>query len=543
MRLLSILTYASVLGGALVTAAPTTGTKNGITKRNDNGASVIDFDYVLNTIRDMNARYESGASSTLQRRDDSEFLDQFVVELHNLDLLQDFLDQLTSVPELTAAVEDGVSSAISNGLVNETTVLTGLRNSGKLDQFFDSVLSDEDLSNDLYLDAREILLNIENGGQLAARDALTAALPFLNALYAESSSAMTKREYYSDSVLEQTYGMEKRALISTLFSIVKEITSSLLVQDIIHSITGNQLLLQYSIGLVSKIFSSINWTSLFNTLRNSGLVKSIFRAILNFLAGLFSGSSLSSLISELFGGNSTSSSLISKLLSIGVEVGGELFKSLTKSGGLLSELLDTFLNGSSSSTSKSTSSSSGGLLSLLSSLFGGSSSDSSSGSSSSSSGSSGGLLSTLFSSLFGGSSGSSSSGTSTSSGSSSSSSGGWLSNLLDGLFGDSSSSSSSSSSSGSGSLLTTVGGLAESLVDNLFGGSSSSGSSNSGTLSSSGSGSLFTGSTSCCCSADKIKKRALKRALKKRVNRSIKRAIMGGKATLPDGMMGYMMAA
>lgn len=438
-----------------------------------------------------------GSLSTLQKRDDSEFIDLLMVELHNSDLLNDFIDQLVAAPHLTSALEESALALISSGKLNETLLMSSLRNSGRLPEFFESVLNDEDLNSQLYVVARDILKGVEDGGELAARDALEKSAPFLSGLYGETMSPRVKRDYYNDDLLENAYGMSKRDLIDSIVNIIAEISSSGLVLRIVSSILGNQTLVQYGLNLFSQIITSVDWQSVFNAIKDSGIIQSIFTLIMNLLAGLFSGDTLSSFLSDLFSGNSTTGLFLGNLFGLVVEIGGELFSSLTKSGGLLSELLGTFFNGTDSS---STSSSSGGgfLLGLFDSLFG-SSSDSGSKSES-------------------GSSGSDSSG---------SSSGGFFSSLFDSLFGDSSNGDSSSSSNSN-----SLGSMADDMVDSMFGGSSSG--------SSGGSGSS---AQTCCCSPDKIKKRALKRALKRKVKRSIKRTITGGKVQMPDGMLGYLVAA
>lgn len=504
MKFGSLFAFAS-LTGVLVSAAPTAGSAANIIKRSESGASIIDFDYVLNNIRDINARYLRGDANSLQRRDDDEFINQLMVELHNSNLLDSFVDQLTAMPHLTEAVHEGVKESISSGLVDETTVFTSLKNSGNLPQFFDSMLNDEDLNEELYYTAKDILDTTMSGGQLAARSAVDEAEPFLKAIY---SDELYKREFYDEDLLYHSYGMEKRDLLSIIETIVKEISSLGLVLKIISLITGNELLIKYALTLITKVFKSIDWSSLFTTLKNSSIVQSLFKKILSFLAGLFSGSSLSSLIEELFGtlSNSTHKSFLSSLLTIGIEVGEDLFKSLTGSSGLLSELLSTFLNGTSSSSSSSTGTS---LLSLLSLLFGSSSSSSTSTDSTTTS-SSTGLISTIF----------------------------------DALFGDSTSSdSSSSSSSGSTSLLSTLGSVADSLLSDLFGTSSSSLTTTSTAASSTASSSVFTSAQikSCCCSASKIKKRALKRALRKKMKRSIK-STLTSRADLTEGLFNFVVA-
>ncbi|KAM9920702.1 hypothetical protein OXX59_007026 [Metschnikowia pulcherrima] len=543
MKLVAILTAGSLLTGSFVNAAPRSSAAN-IVKRNDFGDEIIDFDYVIRTVKSINERYANKDAKSLQKRDDSEFIDQLMVEFHNHNLLEEFVHQLAETPRLRDSVEKGVLSSISSGKASSTVLLSSLRNSGQLTPFIDSVLNDEDLNDELYASAREILSNTETKSALKKRQALDDAEHLIKALYHDT----TQRDIYQNGIVLRQYGVSKREIVSTVISIIEEIYDSEFVQDIIHSIIGNQSLISYAIGLFQKIFQSINWSSLFTAIKNSGFIRTLFASVLSLLTSLFSGSSISSLIDELFGGgsNSTHKSFLATLLSAGVEIGSDLFRSLTNSsssgssnsGGLLSELLDTFLNGTSSvssgdTSSSSTNASSGGFLSgLISGLFGGSaSSSSSSGSSStatatgvSSSSTSGGLLSTIFDDNFG-----NNDSASTGSNDSGSTSGSTP--------GPSSGSSSSGSSSSSG------GSFISSLIDGLFGGDGSSSSSTAATKTSSAissaSSSVFSSKKACCCSASKIKKRALKRALTKKVKRSVRRTFSAGSLSLPEEMMRY----
>ncbi|QBM85584.1 hypothetical protein METSCH_A02060 [Metschnikowia aff. pulcherrima] len=547
MKLVAILTAGSLLTGSFVNAAPRSSAAN-IVKRNDFGDEMIDFDYVIRTVKSINERYANKDAKSLQKRDDLEFIDQLMVEFHNHNLLDEFVHQLAETPRLRDSVEKGVLSSISLGKASSTVLLSSLRNSGQLNPFIDSVLNDEDLNDELYASAREILLNTETKSALKKRQALDDAEHLIKALYHDT----TKRDIYQNGIVLRQYGVAKREIVSTVISIIEEIYDSEFVQDIIHSIIGNQSLISYAIGLFQKIFQSINWSSLFTAIKNSGIIRTLFASVLSLLTSLFSGSSISSLIDELFGGgsNSTHKSFLATLLSAGVEIGSDLFRSLTNSsssgssnsGGLLSELLDTFLNGTSSVSSGDTSSSStsasfGGFLSgLISGLFGGSaSSSSSSGLSStatatgvSSSSTSGGLLSTIFDDIFGNND-SASTGSDDSGSSSGSSSG--------------STPGSSSGSSSSGLSGSSGGSFISSLIDGLFGGDGLSSSLTAATKTSSAissaSSSVFSSKKACCCSALKIKKRALKRALTKKVKRSVRRTFSAGSLSLPEEMMRF----
>lgn len=557
MRLGSIFAFTSALTASFVSAAPATGSAAGIVKRGDSGNSVIDFDYVINTMRLINDRYASGQASHIEKRDDSDFINSLMVELKNNNMLEEFVHQLTSVPRLEQAVHQSVQYAIGNGTVDEVTVFKSLRSSGKMQSFFESMLNDDDLNNEIAEDAHKILLKVQNGSTEAKRELLESSQHFIKRFYEAQADPLFKREF-GPEILD-AYGMDKRDIISSIVSLVELIFDSGLVQDIVHSILGNQSLIQFAESLISKVFHSINWSSLWNTLKNSGIIQKIFHWAISFISGLFSSGTISNIINTLFGDNSGNKPFLSRLLNVVVEVGGELFKSLTGSSGLLGELFGTLFNGNSTSSSQNKGGSSSGssLSDWIDNLFGGSSSGSGSGSGSSSSGFGSGATAVA---TAGAGSGSSSGG---------SSSGGSFTDWLSGLFGGSSSSGSGSSgsgSSGSGSSGSSgsgssgsgsSGGFFDDLLNDIFGDSSSSGSGSSGSGSSgSGSGSgdkgtspsgshssgsgVFGGnSKSCCCSPNNIRKRALKRALHRKIKRSFKRALVNSPDSGLDTFMNY----
>lgn len=596
MRLLHILLLGSLWLSGITEAAPAMGpSSTNIVKRNEEGIESIDFEYVISSIKAINERYSIGGMNSIQKRDDEEFIDQLMMEFHRHNLMDDFIDQLSNAPHLHEALEDSAVSAIQSGLVDEPLLVNSLRASGRLGEFFDSVLNNEELNDELYSTANDILQTSQQHGDLAARHALDLTEPFIHTIYSDSMSPKRKRQFDEEEFI-RTHGMSKRDLLSSIVSIVKAISNSGLVQKIVHSIIGNQSLIQYSINLFGKIFRSINWQKLFTAIKNSGLIQKLFLTILKLLAGLFTGSSISSLIKEIFGGgsNSTHKSFLAGLMSSGVEVGSGLYSSLNKSssGGLLSDLSSTF-KGSNAPPSGTTplynspatapksytlSSSSGGFLL---SLFGAPKSYTSTAPSSSSSTptSSGGFLLTLLGSLFKPKSSSNST-----SGSLNSGGGGFLSGLLGSLFGGKPSSSSSSSSpsnaspssTGSTSSSTSTGkGLLASLFDALFpkklSGSSSSPSSATGATGAAGfsigslidglfhkSGSSGAGSGSttsplaspssafgsakqCCCSPNNIKKRAMKRALNAKLKRAVKRSLAAGDIELNEGLMNFFL--
>lgn len=484
MKISHILSLGSLWVSGFVEAAPTMGSSSSnIVKRSDDGIESIDFEYVISSIKAINERYSIGAISSIQKRDDDEFIDQLMMEFHRHNLMDDFVDQLASAPHLHEALEDSVVDTIQSGLVDEPLLVNSLRASGRLGEFFDSVLNNDELNDELYYTAHDILQSSELHGDLAARHALDLTEPFLHTVYSDAMSPKRKR-YFDEEEFIRSHGMSKRDLLSSIISIVKSISNSGLVQKIVHSIIGNQSLIQYSVSLFGKIFRSINWQKLFTAIKNSGLIQKLFLTILKLLAGLFTGSSISSIIKELFGGgsNSTHKSFLASLMSSGVEVGSGLYSSLNKSSssGLLSDLSSTF-KGPYSAPSGSTplyntpatatkgspysSSSSGGFLL---SLFGAPKSSTSPAPSPSSSTSSGGFLLSLLGSLFKPKSSSNAL-------SGSLNSGGFLSKLLGSLFSGKPSSSSSAPLSGSQSS----GGFFSKLLGSLFGGKSPSTSSSS----------------------------------------------------------------
>lgn len=595
MRFSAIFALGSLCLNQFTEAAPTiSSSASGIIKRSQNGVESIDFEYVLDSIQAINERYLNGGGSFLQKRDDDQFIDQLMMEFHKHNLMDEFVDQLTSAPHLQGALEDSAVHFISSGQVDEPLLINSLRASGKLGIFFDSVLNSEELNDELFNTAQSILQTVDKEGDYAAKNSLDETEPFIHTIYSDTMSPKRRSVFDEERFLE-SHGMSKRDLISSIFSIVKAISNSGLVQKIIHSIIGNQSLVQYSINLFGKIFRSINWGKLFTAIKNSGLIEKIFTAILRLLAGLFAGSKLSSIIGEIFGGgaNSTHKSFLASLLSSGVEVGSGLYSSLNKSSssGLVSDLSNSFKNPgspysytpsastrlysaatSTSPPSPSTSSSGGLLLILFPSLFSGKSSSGSTPSSSSSSpsttnsGSSKGFLLTLlgflfkpksatnnqsssgqssggfFSRLFGSLNSKPSSSTPTSStptSSSSNSSGkGFLATLFDSLYNKPSSSSSLSSSSNSaGSTATgfSLGALIGSLFKPKSGGTSGS----SSPLAQPSS--VFSSAKACCCSPNRIKQRAMKRALTAKLQRSFKRSLAAGDLELNEGLMKFFL--
>lgn len=186
--------------------------------------------------------------------------------------------------------------------------------------------------------------------ELVARNALDETEPFIHTIHSQTMNPK-RRSSFDEDLFFETHELSKRDLMSSMISIVKAITNSGLVKKIVQSIIGNQSLVQYSINLFGEIFRTINWGKLFTAIKNSGLIQKIFQLILRLLAGLFSGSKLFSLISEIFGGgsNSTHKSFLASLLSTCVEVGSGLYSSLnkTRSSGLLSDLTNAFKNPSS----------------------------------------------------------------------------------------------------------------------------------------------------------------------------------------------------
>lgn len=362
MRFTSILTLATTFTASFVAAAPATGSAVNIMKRSENGASIIDFEYVAKAMRDLSERSASGNVNEAQKRDDEDFIDQLVVQLHNSDLLNEFVDQLTSSPRLKDAVHEGVVKAIGDGNVDDVVVFKALRNSGKLQQFFESVLNDEDLNGALSKDAESILTEVQKDGDAGRKRALETAQPFIKRLYEELPDRVEKRDIHPD-ILE-AYGMEKRDLIDAIGSIVSLIFDSGIIQNIIRSILGNKSLIQGALNLVTNVIKSIPWGNLFNAIKNSGIIQKIFRWGFNFIVGLFQNGTISRIFDTLFGAGSEGKSFISRLLTVLVDVGGELFKSLGNSKGLLGEILSTIFNGlfggSSGSSSGSGSSGSSG---------------------------------------------------------------------------------------------------------------------------------------------------------------------------------------
>lgn len=521
MKFNTLVTAGSMLAGAVMAAPWSSAGK--IVKRNTNGFNTIDFDYVIAEVRDINERYLAGR--TLQRREDSDFIENLMLEFHNHNLLNDFLDELTSADHLTDAVHDGVTLVISSGAVNETVLLNALRSSGKLLTFFDLVLNDEDLNDELYGTAKSILTSAQANDATKTRRNIDSSAPMLEALYKSELKPKAKRDFYDDDTFKAVYGKEKRELLDTIVSLVKEILSSQLVKDIISSITGNQLLLEYGFNLLVKLFKEIPWLSVYNAIKSSGIISKVFLWLMSLLASLFNGTTLTNLIDELFGSGSTSTALksfLATLLSVGVELGSDLFKSLTSGSGLLSELLDT-LFGLSNLTSDLTSTSSGSGSSL------------------------GSIVSLLFDSLFGLGSGSSSSSGSTTAATSASTGGlSLLDDLFDDIFGSSTSSSSGGSSggssSGSSSSSSSSSGFSlGSLIDSLFGGLLLLLLTTTPATSSAAGSNTFTSSQACCCLLLKIKKRALKRALRRKVKRSVKRGLTFETPLMQEGVLRFFL--
>ncbi|WPK25057.1 hypothetical protein PUMCH_002358 [Australozyma saopauloensis] len=588
MKVATILAVGS-LWLTSVTAAPTIGSSaSNIIKRSESGLESIDFDYVFSSIVAINDRYNNGAISSIQKRDDDDFIDQLMMEFHKHNLMDDFVEQFVNAPHLHDALEESTVNLISNGEVDEPLLVNSLRASGKLGEFFDSVLNNEELNDELYHTAQSIAEKSQAEGQFAARNALSETEPFIHTVFSEAMSPKRKRAFDEDLFFE-THGMSKRDLLSSIISIVKAISNSGLVQKIVRSIIGNQSLIQYSINLFGKIFRSIDWGKLFTAIKNSGLIQKIFNLIIRLVSGFFAGSSFSSLIKEIFGGgsNSTHKSFLAGLLSSGVEVGSGLYSSLNKSSssGLLSDLSSNFkgnpstatgsvplysapkatsgaytptstggfLSGlflpktspSGSSTTTGSSSSGGFLLTLLGNLFKPKPSSSSSSNSGLSGNSSGGFFSSLLGSLFGGNKPSSSTPSSSSSSNSSSSGSGkgLLATLFDSLFPKSGSRPGTSSpSSGSSSSSSTGAGIGlGSLIGGLFGGSLSGSKPGSSTSSSASPTGAFTSAKQCCCSPNRIRQRAMKRALQAKLKRSVKRSLAAGDLDLSEGLMNFFL--
>lgn len=226
MRFSNILCIATAFTTALVSAAPTVQYTDAVDV-SARDVPAFDYDLALRSIQDLNEK--AGTEAGLDKRDD-ETINALLSQLGSSNLLHSFVDLFTNDSRLFDQIADEVTQALSSENLNSTSLLNAL-SSSELSQFFSGVSKREDFS---------------------AEDAI---------------ANLSKRDG------------------DFLVSIIQAIANSGLVSKLVNSLLSNPELLQAGERLVVSVLKSINWSSIFTAIKNSGIITSIFNGILGLLQG------------------------------------------------------------------------------------------------------------------------------------------------------------------------------------------------------------------------------------------------------------------
>lgn len=509
MKFGAALTCATVFS-ALVAAAPTFNLADVAPRLEE-----YDFELAVRQLEELGSRYASGSEvSELHKRATSDLISSMLQNLGSSNLLGEFTSQLSN-SSLGGEVSKQVLGAIQNGNINATTVYNAISGSGLVQKFYSSVLDNPSLK--------------------------TAAISYAQKISSSGSLDQDSTSNSKRAIGESVTTLSKRDS-NIITSIITAISNSGIVGEVINSIFNNPQLIDAAENLIVSTVKSVNWSLVFLSIYNSGIVQNLFNAAVSSLKGkrdFMEEVAKRDLLSDLTGSATAtysyqdptttvaggSGSGASAAAAVPVADTTTATTAPTTTAGLLDGLLgDSEGTAAATTTTAAASTSTGGLLdTIFDELFGDSSSSSSSSPSTTSStpisfdsiieellnfgeeelssllsnsnfwNSLFSIAGSIFEDLFGGSSGFS------------------LTSLIDDLFGGSSSSSSSSSTSSLGSISLSL--VFDEIIDSLFGTSSSS-------TSTSSSG------KKCCCSAKSKKKRSQKRAMKKLLKRSIKRSLV-----------------
>lgn len=246
MRFGSILGVVTLVSSALVGAAPTHKDAVDLQVRHD----MFDVDVTVRELEQLNERAATG----LSKRDD-DFISSLLLQLDLADLLDSFIDKLSNNSKFTSTITSEVTSALASKSVNVTTIVDALSESDLLENFFSSILSDT--------------------GSIR-----TSLLKYAKQLFQSGKlTSSSKRSLDIEDMPVHEVSLSKRDG-EFLTKIVNAITDSGLVSKIVLSVLNNQELISGAKNLLVSAFKKINWSSLYTTIKNSGIVQSLWEKAL-----------------------------------------------------------------------------------------------------------------------------------------------------------------------------------------------------------------------------------------------------------------------
>lgn len=245
MRIASIFTFATVLAGSFVAAAPAV-SQNAVVARQE---PAFDLELAIRELEALNKRAASGDLS-LHKRAQEDMITSILDNLHSSNLFGEFVSQLNSSASFQGPLAQGVLTAIENSSFNATTIYNALSASGLVQSFYSSVLSDPNLKSTALSYASKI---------------------FNSGLFNFGNS---KREVVEEAPVAAPVSISKRdaSLISDL---INAIFNSGIISDVINYITSHPELIADVENVAVTIFKAIPWSSIFTAIKNSGVIQSL----------------------------------------------------------------------------------------------------------------------------------------------------------------------------------------------------------------------------------------------------------------------------
>lgn len=258
MKFGKVLIIATAFASTLVGALPTVHDDSVQVVTRD--APTFNFPLAVRTMKELNDK--AGTPEGLDKRDD-EFINSLLELLHNNNLLNTFVDHLTNNSAISGFLASAATHAISNNLVNSSTLVSALSRSGLLSNVFNSMLESRDLAPTVMEHTRDL---------------------FKIGLVDLDGTSEFKRE---DINYDELSDISKRDVADFIVQIINAISNSGLVSRLLNSILSNPTFLQAGERLLVRLLKEIDWSSVIKSIWNSGIIQNVFKDII----GRFTSSS------------------------------------------------------------------------------------------------------------------------------------------------------------------------------------------------------------------------------------------------------------